>query len=267
MDVLTGLSLIPGLFLLAALTRKWCLPVGTMAWAIAGATLVAGGVLLLVRQWGAPVGLAWLLVPAVQLGGYLAFLAWRFYRDPERTVPADPQIVVSPADGKVIYIRRLPPHSLLRCDKRGAVLLLDELADTPLVGRELWQVGIAMVFTDVHVNRAPITARVALAKHRPGKFLSLRLPEAINVNERNTVLFDNGRIQIALVQIASRLVRRIVSYVAEGETAQRGQRIGMIKFGSQVDVFLPVEALPRLEVAEGDNLVAGEWPLGRLAVK
>lgn len=247
-----------GVALLAALSWKWCLPVRAVgpiiALAAAAGALVGAGVR----------GANWTLIPTLavvagaELAVYLGAILYRFYRDPERTPPADPQAVVSPADGTVIYVRRLPPGSLLRSEKRGAQLVLEELNGSSLATQELWQIGISMVFTDVHVNRAPMAGAVTLARHQPGKFFSLRIPEAVNVNERQTLVLDNGRFAIALVQIASRLVRRIVPYVREGQNVERGQRIGMIKFGSQVDVFLPVADVPELRVREGDVLVAGE---------
>lgn len=252
-----------GVVVLWAASVKWCIqPRFTALMLILGAVCgVAAGWLMSRANW--PQVVIFLAVPAVQLAFYVGFIAWRFYRDPERTPPGDPSIVVSPADGKIIYIRKLAPNSVLRCDKKGAQLYLDELEKSPLASQELWQVGISMVFTDVHINRSPIAGKVVIARHRPGKFWSLRIPEAINVNERQTMLFDNGKFQVALVQIASRLVRRIEAYVKEGQQLDIAQRIGMIKFGSQVDLFLPTSVVATLDVKEGDELVAGETPVGR----
>jgi phosphatidylserine decarboxylase len=141
--------------------------------------------------------------------------------------------------------------------------VVDELQRTGLEDCELWLVGISMVFTDVHVNRAPIAGRIVLVKHQPGQFCSLRLPEAVNLNERQTMVFDNGRFQVAIVQIASRLVRRIEAYVGIDEHVTLGQRVGMIKFGSQVDIILPVRWVPALLVTVGQRLIAGESVLAR----
>lgn len=247
-----------GVVLLAALSWKWCLParaaapIVTLA-AACGALAVAGA-----RAGHWPWLPALALVGGAELAVYVGAILYRFYRDPERTPPSDPRAIVSPADGTVIYVRRVPAGGVLRSEKRGAQLVLEELQGSRLAAQELWQIGISMVFTDVHVNRAPIAGKVTMARHQPGRFLSLRLPEAVNLNERQTLVLDNGRFALALVQIASRLVRRIEAYVREGQTVERGQRIGMIKFGSQVDVFLPVEVAPELRVREGDALVAGE---------
>ncbi len=108
-------------------------------------------------------------------------------------------------------------------------------------------VGIAMNYLDVHVNRAPIAGRIRLLHHIKGAFLSLKRREAVLENERVLTVIDNGRFQIGVVQIASRLVRKIVPYVKEGADLQLGDRLGCIRFGSQVDVVLP--HLPNLQVA------------------
>lgn len=262
-DWMIVVGLLAGVVLLAAMSWKWCLPARISAIIIALGALIGGVAGWLMNRAGFPPLVLLCAVPVIQLAVYVAALAWRFYRDPERVPPSDPGAILSPADGKVIYIRKLPAGSVLRCDKKGSQLRLDELEGTPLTAQELWQIGISMVFTDVHVNRAPIAGKVALARHLPGKFLSLRIPEAVNVNERQTLLFDNGRFQLAIVQIASRLVRRIEAYVQQGQTVELAQRIGMIKFGSQVDVFIPVPSVVGLLVKEGDELVAGESILCR----
>lgn len=257
------LTLILGVGALAALSRKWCIGLSMSALLIGAATAggVAAGWFLAGRAWQ-----PWLIalfVLGTQLAVYVLVIAYRFYRDPERQSPADPAAITSPADGEVIYIRRIRAGEMLRCDKKGAQLVVDELQRTSLGSQEVWQIGISMVFTDVHVNRAPMAGKVALVSHQPGQFLSLRVPEAVNLNERQTMVFDNGRFQIAIVQIASRLVRRIVAYVGADESVGLGQRVGMIKFGSQVDVILPVPSVPSLQVTVGQRLVAGESILGR----
>ena len=152
------------------------------------------------------------------------------YRDPDRVVPDEPGLVLSPADGSVIYIRRLEAGGPLRSEKNGAMIILDEIRDTAFAREALWQVGISMVFTDVHVNRAPIQGILIFVCHKPGKFLSLRREEALNLNERQTLIIENHSedMQVMLVQIASRLVRQIVAYVQDGQSVDRGQRVGMI---------------------------------------
>lgn len=245
--------------LLALASWKWTLPGGRSALLIlVGAAIAfACGVAL------ARAGLAWPLVfvatGIVQGAVYCGVILWLFYRDPERTVPDEPGLVLSPADGTVIYIRRLEAGEPLRSKKNGAMIVLDEARDSTIAREALWQVGISMVFTDVHVNRAPIPGTLTLARHKPGKFLSLRRQEALNVNERQILIIENKKhdMQVMFVQIASRLVRQIASYVKEGEALQCGQRVGMIRFGSQVDLFVPIRKVSQLDVKIGQRLTAG----------
>jgi phosphatidylserine decarboxylase len=258
------IAVLLGLLALSAASWKWCLPAAKTAWILAlGALLGFIGAWWL-QQRGMP---SWVVAGAIwglQGGVFVGLVAWLFYRDPERVIPEDPGVVVSPADGTIIYVRKLEAGEPLRCDKNGAAMILDELQGTDLEREALWQIGISMVFTDVHVNRAPIAGRVALMQHRPGKFLSLRREEALNVNERQTMVLANGKFQVGLVQIASRLVRRIVAYVSAQEEVACGQRVGMIKFGSQVDLFLPLRLASRLEVSRGQRLTAGQTIICRI---
>jgi phosphatidylserine decarboxylase len=142
--------------------------------------------------------------------------------------------------------------------KRGRACELQELIGTPLGSGETVMVGIAMSFLDVHVNRAPMAGRIALRKHVPGDFLSLRRPDAACTNERATTLIDGDGLQLAVVQIASRLVRQIVSFIREGDVVRAGQRIGVIRLGSQVDVVLPDRNDLVIAVEPGDRVQAGE---------
>jgi phosphatidylserine decarboxylase len=268
--MLMNSSLVPiaavlGLLALAAASWKWSLPADRVAWIVAGATLLG-----LVVGWGLQRqgSAAWICAGAIwtiQAATFVGVIAWMFYRDPERVIPKEAGVILSPADGTVIYMRRLDAGEPLRCDKNGAAMVLDEIKGTGLEREALWQIGISMVFTDVHVNRAPIAGKVTLVHHRPGQFLSLRLKEALNVNERQTMVITDGEFQLGLVQIASRLVRRIESYVSANQQVQRGQRIGMIKFGSQVDLFVPVRAASRPDVSEGQRLTAGETVICRIS--
>ena len=118
-------------------------------------------------------------------------------------------------------------------------------------------IGIAMNFLDVHVNRSPIGGRVSLLKHIKGLFISLKKKEAVIQNERVLTIIDNRSIKIGIVQIASRLVRKITPYIKEGQEVRKGQRIGMIRFGSQVDLCLPDLPSLRLNVSPGDKVKAG----------
>lgn len=193
---------------------------------------------------------------------YVGIILFLFFRDPKRIPPDIPDALISPADGTVIYIKRIPKGELLSSEKKGNILIYDELRKTNLSNFELWQVSISLLFTDVHINRSPVSGQVSLLNHHPGKFLSLRHIDAVNVNERQTIVIENENISIGLVQIASRLVRRIESYISEKEEISIGQKIGMIKFGSQVDLFIPVEKVPAIKVHVGDYVLAGETLIG-----
>lgn len=185
-----------------------------------------------------------------------------FFRDPERAVPDQADAIVSPADGLVIYLKTIPPGEIPVADKRGHASLLRELQGTSLCGSGAVAIGISMNLADVHVNRAPIAGRVRLVKRVRGTFGSLRKPEMADSNERVTTVIGTEDLEIAIVQIASRLVRRIVSIAAEGDDLRLGQRIGAIRFGSQVDLLLPLGKDIRLAVGVGDRLVAGRTIIG-----
>jgi phosphatidylserine decarboxylase len=248
---------------LSALSLKWCLPVGRTSGVILLSIIAGLLVGLKLSTGGAPLVLVVGAVGATQLLVYVGVIAWMFYRDPERRIPSEPSVILSPADGTVIYIRKLEAGEPLRSEKNGAVMVLDEFSGTELATQPLWQIGISMVFTDVHVNRSPIAGRVLLLKHRPGQFLSLRRQDALNLNERQSIVIAGDGMQVGLVQIASRLVRQIVAYVKTGEDLPLGHRVGMIRFGSQVDLFLPLARVPHLDLAIGDRLTAGETILCR----
>jgi phosphatidylserine decarboxylase len=253
------LAVCPGILLLVLISWKWCLPPDRSAILIVLAATVGVAAGAALMQAGVPWLLISLLTGVVQVCTYIGVLLWLFYRDPDRVGPDDPGLVLSPADGTVIYVRQLEPGEPLRSEKNGALIILDEIRETGFAREALWQVGISMVFTDVHVNRAPIQGLLTFACHKPGKFLSLRRQEALNLNERQTLIIENrGQdMQAMLVQIASRLVRQIVAYVKEGQPVNRGQRVGMIRFGSQVDLFLPIRKVTRPEVKIGQRLRAG----------
>lgn len=165
---------------------------------------------------------------------------FRFWRTPKRKVSASKGEIVSPADGKIIYIRKYSSGEIPVSVKKGLSTTLNEILQTDLLNRGGWLVGINMTPFDVHKNCAPLSGEIILNKHIPGSFLSLKKPEAIIRNERNTLVLRHGENElIGVVQTASKLVRRIDTYVKEGETVQQGQWFGMIRFGSQVDILIP----------------------------
>jgi phosphatidylserine decarboxylase len=198
---------------------------------------------------------------ALALG--LSMIMLRFWRDPERTPPAEEGVVVSAADGKVIYVRMVGDGSTPLVTKGSRDYLLHELTGTSLLASTAYVIGVEMNLLDVHVTRCPIAGQVKLQKRIKGKFMSLRRDEAPFVNERLTSVINNGVLSAAVVQVASRLVRRVESYLSVGEMVSTGQRLGMIKFGSLVAIVLPQREDVRIEVKRGDRVTAGVSVLAR----
>lgn len=246
--------------ILVPLALKWRLPLRVVVlWA-----LLTGAALGVAVQAiaGLPPSLPWVAAHvAAVIGTSAAAGAAMFFRDPERHTPDDALSLVSPAEGEICYVRTFGPGAQPPMDKRGRRTDACELGDGP---REHGIViGIAMHLLNVHVNRSPIAGTVSSVTHSPGRFLSLKRPEAVAVNERMTTVIENDHARVAVVQIASRLVRRIVSYVDRGIGVAAGQRIGMIKFGSQVDLVL-FDLDVDVCVRPGDRVRAGETVLARL---
>ena len=245
----------------AALAHKWEL--GLRRSVVARVVLGAIGVAL-VALTGIDGVLAGLVAGAVALGGAAAIVLWRFYRDPEREAPDREDVVLSPADGLVVYVHRSSAGELPVATKEGRNYRLDELTRTGLASDEAVVVGIALSFLDVHVNRSPIAGEVRFTQRFPGPFASLKDPSAVFLNERSTTIVERPGLEIAIVLIASRLVRRIVSYVKPGESVDLGQRIGVIRFGSQVDLVLPARDDLRVLVEPGQRVTAGRTILAEL---
>ncbi|MBM3557200.1 MAG: phosphatidylserine decarboxylase [Alphaproteobacteria bacterium] len=169
-----------------------------------------------------------------------------FFRDPPRHTPTRPGLVISPADGVVCLVDEAPPPPEL------------DMGTEPRP-----RVAIFMNVFDVHVNRAPIDGTIGAIRYRAGKFLNAALDKASEDNERQAVRIDlaGGR-SLAYVQIAGLVARRIVGQVHEGEPVLTGQRVGLIRFGSRVDVYLPVGVAPLVDV--GQRAVAGETVIADL---
>jgi phosphatidylserine decarboxylase len=196
----------------------------------------------------ASIVLLWLWPPLGWLATLLTVWCAYFFRDPPRVTPVRDGIVVSPADGRVSQVvNAVPPKEL-------------ELGERPLP-----RVSIFMSVFDCHINRSPVTGRIERIVYRPGKFLSADLDKASEDNERNAfvIAMPNGR-RIAAVQIAGLVARRIVPFAREREAVAAGQRIGMIRFGSRVDVYLPEGTRPL--AAEGQTAIAGETVIADLAL-
>jgi phosphatidylserine decarboxylase len=240
------------------LAWKWCLGVKRVGLSVLILGLVAGlAVSALEGVCPLGAGARALLVWLLTIGLAFATLAFRFYRDPERSAPARRDVVVSPADGEVIYVREFREGLLPVSIKGRRAYELHELTRTELQSRDATVIGVAMSFLDVHVNRAPIAGRITLQEHFSGRFDSLRKLEAVFENERATTVIERGDLQVAVVQIASRLVRQIVSFTRPGQAVGLGQRIGVIRLGSQVDLVLPARDDIRLAVQPGQRVTAG----------
>ena len=261
----TLLALVAVLAVALPLAWKWGLGVRRVA-TVVTALVVLSGLVVAVPASFADVGtvVAASLVALIALTLAVGGLLFRFYRDPDRLPPEGDELVLSPADGEVVYVRESRGGHLPVSTKLGRSYSLQELTRTPLASSDAVVIGIGLSFLDVHVNRAPITGCVTLLRRFPGLFGSLRRPEMVFENERTTLLIERDSLQVGVVLIASRLVRRIVSFVSEGQDVVRGERIGMIRFGSQVDVVLPLRDDLRVTVEAGQRVKAAETVIGVL---
>jgi phosphatidylserine decarboxylase len=195
----------------------------------------------------------WLISPFIGflLGGVTLWVA-AFFRDPVRTTPRSEGLVVAPADGLITMIAKVPPPRELA----GA----NGMADG-----EYTRVSIFMSVFDVHINRAPISGRVRRVAYVPGKFINADLDKASEDNERQYFLIERGDgVSIAFTQIAGLIARRILAFVREGDMVEAGQRVGLIRFGSRVDVYLPAGTGSR--VLLGQRAIAGETVIGEIGV-
>ena len=181
------------------------------------------------------------------LGGVIAFLCLliavfvlQFFRDPHRAIPAGENLLVSPADGKVIFAGQV---------------------EDPYLKRQAFKVSVFMNVFSVHSNRAPVAGTVKAVDYHAGSFVNAALDKASEDNERNAIVLEDesGR-QIVSVQVAGLVARRILCYVKPEDTLMRGQRYGFIRFGSRVDLYLPLDF--SLNVALGDNVSSGSTVLG-----
>lgn len=196
------------------------------------------------------------------VSGFLIVII-KFFRDPERSSPADANVILSPADGTVIYIREVKQGEIPCPIKGKSYIKLNELAKTDyLKNGDGYLMGINMSLLDVHVNRAPISGEVVFLKHTKGELISLKSWVSEIKNERNTIFFKNDLVTIGIVQIASKLVARIIPYVKQSDSIKMGDRIGRITLGSQVDVMLPSSI--EISVMEGEQVRAGETIIGRI---
>jgi phosphatidylserine decarboxylase len=183
--------------------------------------------------------------PLGWIGAILTAWVCYFFRDPPRVTPVRDGLVVSPADGRVSLITTaVPPLEL-------------ELPQEPMT-----RVSVFMNVFDCHVNRSPVSGRIAQILYTPGLFLNAELDKASEDNERNALVIETGSARIGVVQIAGLVARRIVSFVKPGDSLGVGERFGLIRFGSRVDVFLPLNS--QVLVGPGQLAIAGETVLADL---
>lgn len=186
-------------------------------------------------------GLVALLLGWSWLGAILLFLAGfvlYFFRDPQRALPADADAVVSPADGRVV-----------------------EIVDEALDGRPGRRISIFLSVWDVHVNRAPVAGTIRRLEYRPGRFYAALRARASAENEQNVIRIATPRGEMVFKQIAGWIARRVLCWKAEGDAVALGERVGMIRFGSRVDVWLPAEA--EMVVRRGQHVAGGRDLLAR----
>jgi len=207
---------------------------------VVGAAFITLAVYTLVSHF-----VGWLLV---------AVTIWvaTFFRDPVRTTPRGDKFIVAPADGLITMITKVPPPPELRGP--------DALADG-----EYTRVSIFMSVFDVHINRSPISGRIKRIAYVPGKFINADLDKASEDNERQHLLVESpDGLRIGFTQIAGLVARRILAFVREGDAVEAGQRVGLIRFGSRVDVYLPAGTAPR--VLLGQRSIAGETIIGEIGM-
>jgi phosphatidylserine decarboxylase len=169
---------------------------------------------------------------------FLGLFVFYFFRDPEREIPSDPDAVVSPADGHVVAI-------------------LDEMLDSTMGHR----ISIFLSIWDVHIQRAPVAGRIADVVYRPGRFYAAFRSAASHENEQNIIYIHTPQGQLVFKQIAGAIARRVLCWKRKGESVARGERMGMIRFGSRVDVWLPMAA--EVVVKQGQMVKGGESILAK----
>jgi phosphatidylserine decarboxylase len=174
-------------------------------------------------------------------GGLFLFVTW-FFRDPERIIPEDPNAIVSPGDGRIVEI--VPERDPL----------LEEDGYT--------RISVFLNVFNVHVNRVPIAGKIQAYRYNKGKFLNASSHKASMDNEQSAILLNNGHVTILVKQIAGLIARRIVCWAKEGDEYQRGQRYGLIRFGSRMDVFVPDGT--DIKVKIGDIVSGGSSVIGYL---
>lgn len=205
-------------------------------------TLLAILFLAVIFSAGLLINRSWLMKGFVVLVWVFVLFSLYFFRDPERTIPTDENVIVSPADGKVIIIRKVKENTYLK----GPAT----------------QVSIFMSVFDVHVNRIPMSGTVGYFKYYPGKFLPAYREKASTDNEQTVIGIENDRSKILFKQIAGIIARRVICHVREGYHVTKGKRFGMIKFGSRADIFLPENVEVNVKLKQ--KVKGGESIIGKI---
>lgn len=203
-------------------------------------TLILGGLNFGLHEW---IGDNWITQSVLLVSLVVYILIIQFFRNPSRFTPVDENHVIAPADGKVVVIEDVEEPEFFKGKRK--------------------QVSIFMSPLNVHVNRYPISGKVVYQRYYPGKYLVAWHPKSSTENERTTVVVENAKTQVLFRQIAGALARRIVCYAKEGDAAAQGAEYGFIKFGSRIDLFLPVEC--KINVNLGQKTKGGETVLAFLA--
>lgn len=200
-------------------------------------------IVLTILTWGIAQIVPSALLPTGIASVILFLLVLQFFRNPNREVLiADDNIIYAPADGKIVVI--------------------EETFEPEYFKEKRLQISIFMSPTNVHVNRNPVSGTVNYFKYHPGKYLVAWHPKSSTENERTTVVIDNGNTEILLRQIAGAMAKRIKNYLQEGDQVEQGSEMGFIKFGSRVDLFLPLNT--KIEVALGQKVKGNRTIIGRL---
>jgi len=194
---------------------------------------------------------------------FILLFFYRFFRNPSREIPGEINDIVSPADGRVIYIKELEKNQIPVTVKKKRVANISEITKTDILEQPCYLIGIAITLFDVHVNRAPIDGEIILVKHTPGTSIGLNNPESTLNNERNTTVFmRNDGIMAGVVQIAARGVNRCIVMSEVGDILKRGDIFGKIRWGSQTDVIIPRNC--EILIREGEQIYAGKTIIAKL---
>ena len=203
----------------------------------------------------------WVITPFISgftvLALFVGLFLFRFFRNPVRTIPGELDDIVSGADGRVIYIKELETNQLPVTIKKMRIANVSEITKTDILNHPCYLIGIAMTLFDVHMNRSPIDGKIIFIKHTDGTAIGLNTPSSTITNERNTVVIQrNDGVMAGIVQIAARGVSRCIISAQEGNVVRRGEIIGKIRWGSQLDMIIPRNCT--IMVREGEQVYAGK---------